>query len=88
MIGLNRIKESEIANRWAQGVFEKDPDKVQAAKDDLTQWNADNPESPIRINMVQIARRVREMNMSKTERIAKTAPKEIRQQVRTELARL
>lgn len=86
MIGLNRINESEIANRWALGLFEKDPAKVQAARDDLAAWNAANPESPIRIKFSQIAQRVKKMNETKQERIAKTAPREIRAAVRDELA--
>lgn len=85
MVGLNKITESDIANRWAQGIFEKDPAKIQAARDDLSEWNRDNPESPIRINFRQIASRVHQMNMTKAERVAKTAPKEIRATVRKEL---
>ena len=86
MIGLNRITESEIANRWALGLFEKDQAKVQAARDDLAEWNRANPESPIRIKFGQVAQRVKKMNETKSQRIAKTAPKEIRAAVRAELA--
>lgn len=85
MIGLNKITETKIADRWAQGVFEKDPEKIQSARDDLADWNADNPESPIRINFKQIATRVHQMNLTKAERVAKTAPKEIRATVRQDL---
>ncbi len=84
-VALNKMRESEISAQWAQGLFEKDPDKVQAARDALAQWNTDNEASPIRINAIQIGRRVREMAMSKEDRIAKTAPKEIRASVRREL---
>jgi len=85
MIGLNKMRETEIANQWALGLFERDQDKVQSAKEQLRQWNEDNPESPIRIKFGQIVQRVKKMNESKTERIAKTAPKEIRAAVRREL---
>lgn len=85
MIGLNRIRESEIAGEWAAGLFEKDQSKVQAARDDLKQWNIDNPDSPIKINFRQIIQRVHKMNESKIERIAKTSPKEIRASVKREL---
>ncbi|WP_114969574.1 PLxRFG domain-containing protein [Rhodoferax ferrireducens] len=85
MIGLNRVTESEIANRWALGLFEKDQAKVRAARDDLAEWNRVNPESPIRIKFGQVAQRVKKMNETKSERIAKTAPKEIRNTVRQEL---
>jgi hypothetical protein len=86
MVDLNKLTEADIANRWAQGVFEKDPAKIQAARDDLARWNTDNPESPIHINFKQIANRVHQMNMTKAERVTKTAPKEIRSAVRQELA--
>ena len=86
MKDLNRIKESEIASRWAIGLFEKNPEKIQSARDDLATWNADNPDAQIRINFAQIRKRVQDMNMTKAERIAKTTPAELRARVRNELA--
>jgi len=86
MIGLNKINETDIANRWAMGVFEKDAAKIQDARDDLAEWNRANPESPIRIDFKQIRSRVQKMNETKAQRISKTAPKEIRAAVRKELA--
>jgi len=41
---------------------------------------------PIRINYNQIFKRLKEMNLTKEQRIAKTAPKEIRAQVARDLA--
>ena len=86
-IGLNKMRESEIAGKWAKGVFLGDQDLVQEARADIKAWNDKNPEAPIRIQMPQITRRVREMRASKQDRIAKTAPQEIRDQVRRELAK-
>jgi hypothetical protein len=86
MKDLNRINESEIASRWAIGLFEKDAEKIQAARDDLARWNENNPDAPIRINFAQIRKRVQDMNMTKAERIAKTTPAELRVRVRNELA--
>lgn len=85
MISVNRMTESEIAGEWALGMFEKDAAKVARARDRMEAWNRDNPESPIRINMSQVLKRVRAMREGKEERIAKTAPKEIRAEVRREL---
>jgi hypothetical protein len=85
-IGLNKLRETEIANKWAQGLFEKDNEKVQDARNELAQWNKDNPDMPIRINYSQIFKRTKEMRLTKEQRIAKTAPKEIRATVRRELA--
>lgn len=86
MISLNKITESEIAGRWAIGVFENDQKKVAAAREEMLDWNRKNPESPIRINMGQVLKRVRAMRQSKEARIAATAPREIRASVRRELA--
>ena len=86
MIGLAKITETEIADRWALGLFENDAGKVKAAREQLEDWNRTNPESPIRIGRPQINKRLKAMRMSKTERIEKTAPQEIRAQVRAELA--
>ena len=83
---LNKIRESEIADEWAKGLFEKDTAKVQAAREDIAKWNADNAESPIHIKFSQVLSRVKQMNMTKEQRIAKTAPAEIRATVRNELA--
>lgn len=85
MISLNKIRESEIADQWAKAMFERDKDGVQEARDALKRWNADNPESPIRISMQQINKRLANMRMSKEDRMAKTASKEIRATVRREL---
>lgn len=85
MISLNKMTESEIASEWAQGIFEQDQGKVAAARAALQEWNRKNPESPIRISMAQILKRVRAMRTSKEDRIAATAPKEIRAAVRREL---
>jgi len=85
-VGLNKLRESEIADQWAIGIFENDPDQVRAAREALARWNADNPDSPIRIGMPQVLKRVRSMRQSKAERIEKSAPSEIRRRVRMELA--
>jgi len=86
MVGLNKMRETEIADKWAKGIFEKDPNKIQAAREELARWNENNPESIIRINFRQIRSRVNNMNMTKAERIARTAPKELRAAVKAELA--
>jgi N12 class adenine-specific DNA methylase/tRNA1(Val) A37 N6-methylase TrmN6 len=84
-IALNKQRESEIADQWARGVVDAKPELVQQAKDQMRQWNADNPESPIVITMPQIIKRVRKMRETKAERLAATAPKEMRAAVRREL---
>lgn len=85
MIGINKMRETEIADAWAKGLFEKDPERVKAAREELNQWNMDNPSSQIKINFKQIMQRLKSMNMTKAERIAKTSPKEIRASVKEAL---
>lgn len=85
-IQLNKLRESEIADKWAKGIFLKDKAMVEEARKELKDWNKANPHAPIMIQMPQIIRRVRQMSMSKSERLAKTAPKEIRAQVGQQLA--
>lgn len=84
-IDLTRMRETEIADKWARGVFERKPEMVREARDELAMWNADNPEAVIRINSAQVVKRVKQMSASKEERVAKTAPKEIRAEVKREL---
>ena len=85
MVDLVKMRETEIADKWARGVFERDTDKVKSARDELASWNAANPEARIKIDSAQVIKRVREMGTSKQERLAKTAPREVRETVRREL---
>ena len=82
MIELSKLKESDIADKWAKARFEGDDAGVESARAELRAWNEKNPETPIRIDMTQIARRLRDMRMNKEQRIEKAAPKELRRRVR------
>ena len=84
-IDLVKMRETEIADRWARGVFEKDAEAVREARAELAEWNRDNPSAKIAIDNEQIVKRVKAMSMSRQERVAGTAPKEIRAQVKREL---
>lgn len=87
LIGQNKLRETEIADKWAAGRIERNPAKVEEAKAELAEWNRKNPQSPISIDQGQINRRVQQAMMSKAQRLEKTAPKELRQSVRQELER-
>lgn len=82
------MRAQEIRALWAQGVFEKDPAKVQDARAAVADWNAKNPDQPMRISVPDVMRRVREMGKSKDQRIADTAPRAMRQQLREDFARV
>lgn len=85
LIGLNKMREAEIADKWARGIFEKDAGMVQDARQDLADWNRQNPESPIKVNTAQLMKRLKAMREDKISRIEHTAPKEIRATVRREI---
>jgi hypothetical protein len=85
MVTLVRERESEIAHKWAEGMFLKDNGMVREAMDELRAWNERNPDLRIRITPEQIRRRVKEMSLTREQRVAKSAPKEIRSTVRREL---
>ncbi|MGQ0751459.1 MAG: PLxRFG domain-containing protein, partial [Betaproteobacteria bacterium] len=85
-IDLQKVMEDSIATKWAQGVFERDSDKVSEARQMMRDWNETNPELPVRINPQQIMRRVREMRKTREERFTKQAAPEIRHQIREGMA--
>ncbi|MES2488537.1 MAG: PLxRFG domain-containing protein [Pseudomonadota bacterium] len=80
-IDLNRATSSEIAEEWAQGIFEHDQDKVNKARAKLMRWNAKNPDSRILIAPSSIQQRVKQMTMTRAQRFIKSAPKGMRAEV-------
>jgi hypothetical protein len=85
MVERTKLKEAEIADKWAKAMFENDQDGIKKAKEELAEWNSENPYTKIKINMAQIVKRVRAMKMTKEQRLLKSAPKEIRATARKEL---
>ena len=85
LIAQNKIRETEIADKWARGRIERKPELVEEAKAELKAWNAENPGSPISIEASQIQKRVKQAMMDKAQRLSLTAPKEIRKAVAREL---
>ena len=73
---------SDIKAQWAQAVFEKDEAALQRVRDRLAAWNRNNPDQPIVVKIPDVMKRVREMGKDRTQRIADTAPKALRQQMR------
>ncbi|AEF90254.1 hypothetical protein DelCs14_3254 [Delftia sp. Cs1-4] len=55
---------------------------LQRVRDRLADWNKNNPEQPIVVKVPDVMKRVREMNKDRTDRIADTSPKALRQQMR------
>nr|WP_255594907.1 PLxRFG domain-containing protein [Acidovorax sp. sif1233] len=77
---------SDIKAQWAQALFNKDEAALERVRERLADWNRNNPEQPIVVKMPDVWKKVREMGKDRTQRIADTAPKALRQQMR-ELAK-
>jgi len=75
----------DINARWAKGIYEKDPDQIADARAMVQRWNENNPEQRIKANMPAILKRVKEMRKSKEQRVADTAPKAMRAQMRKDM---
>ncbi len=75
------LRASNIRALWAAGVVEGNSSKVADAKAAVKDWNEKNPDQKIVIRPTDIARRVREMKMDKSERVTKLAPKSMRAQM-------
>ncbi|WP_295986299.1 PLxRFG domain-containing protein [uncultured Variovorax sp.] len=86
--GFYNLRAQEIRGQWAAGIFEKDEGKVRDARAAIAEWNAKNPEQPMLIRIPDVMRRVREMQKSKDQRIADTAPRAMRAHMREEVARV
>jgi hypothetical protein len=82
LIAGGKQAEARFADRWAKAVAEGDQDALAEVRKDIRQWNVDNPTSPVSINRSQINQRVKALREDKASRIARTAPAEIRSQVR------
>lgn len=77
---------SEIRSEWAKGIFEKDQDQINAARARMQDWNEKNPDQSMKVDMPAVLKRVMEMRKPKDQRVADTAPKAMRAQMRRELA--
>ena len=85
--GFYTQTSNDIRAQWAKALFEKDEAGVRRVRERLAQWNEQNPDQTIRINMPDIWKRARQMGKDRTARIADTAPTAIRQQMREFAAR-
>ena len=72
----------EIKAQWADAIFRKDDAALERVRERLAAWNRDNPDQPIVVKIPDIMKRVREMGKDRTQRIADTAPKALRAQMR------
>lgn len=73
---------AEIRAQWARGIAEGDQSAIDAARERMLDWNRKNPEQPIRIRVPDLHKRAREMRKDRTQRLADTAPKALRENLR------
>jgi hypothetical protein len=78
---LLKVMQSEIYEKWAQGIAEGDAGKTAAARQELKEWNTNNPDSPIVPKMSSIQRRVNEIKRSADDRFIRSSPKQMRAQI-------
>ena len=76
-----RLRKTQITDMWAQGLHDKNQEKVAKAKALRDQWNSDNPEVKMTVTLAQVNAKLKSMRMTKAERIEKASPKEIRRAV-------
>lgn len=81
------LRASNIRALWAAGVVEGNESKVADAKAAVKDWNEKNPDQKIIVKPNDIARRVREMRMDKSDRVVKRAPKSARGVLSQDLAK-
>lgn len=84
-VQLAKNVEGQIAEKWAQGLNDGDQAKVADARADLRAWNEKN-DSQMKISMQQIIQRVRELRSTRAERTIRSAPPEMRGDVRRAFA--
>lgn len=78
LVSVARTARSDIAGKWAEGMFTRNNDLIEEAREELTTWNRRNPEMRIDIKMKDVVERVKQMRMTRAERIAASAPRSMR----------
>lgn len=78
---LLKVMQSEIYEKWAQGIAEGDSGKTAAARQELKNWNLNNPDSQIIPKMSSIQRRVKEIKRSADDRFIRSSPKQMKEQI-------
>lgn len=79
------LQAQEIRAKWATGIFEDDQAMVNEARQEIGDWNRRNPDQPMLITVPSVMSRVREMRKLKDQRIADSAPKAMRAEMRENL---
>lgn len=84
-IDIVKTKQEEINGKYARALVDNDQNELTDVRAELADWNKKNPDLPIRLNMSAIRQRVKQARLTKEARFIKSAPKQIRSQVRESL---
>ena len=86
-IATLRLEKQEITAEWAQALADKDADGVERARQRLATWNQNNPDTKIaRPSPVVLRKKVAELHQDRATRLAKSAPKEMREKIKRDIA--
>lgn len=84
-IDIVKAKQEEINGKYARAIVDNDQAELTDVRAEIADWNKKNPDLPIRLNMSAIRQRVKQARLTKEARFIKSAPKQIRSQVRESL---
>jgi hypothetical protein len=74
-VGTVQDKQAQIVNMWARGLVQDDPSAVEKARENLKQWNTDNPDTKIVLTPSLLMNQVKQMRMDANTRAIIDAPK-------------
>jgi len=78
---LAKNVEGEIASRWARAFADGDAEGVRDARQEVADWNRNNPGARIQITSAQIIQRVRKLRQSRAQRFITSVSPERRRDV-------
>ena len=84
-IDIVKSKQEEINGKYARAIVDNDQKELTDVRAEIADWNKKNPDLPVKLNMSAIRQRVKQARLTKEARFVKSAPKQIRSQVRESL---
>ena len=82
-IDIVKTKQEEVNGKYARAIVDKDQEAMSEVREEIRDWNQKNPDLRIKFNMSAIQQRVKQARLTKEARFIKSAPQQMRQQVRS-----
>ena len=82
-IDIVKTKQEEANGKYARAIVDKDQEAMSEVREEIRDWNQKNPDLRIKFNMSAIQQRVKQARLTKEARFIKSAPQQMRQQVRS-----